>query len=186
MLLAHVFGRSGLLARGCTLLAALIVSRLALLIDLDELHQDGLVRVIVLSHLVVDLLLTFDVNGLCEPARYRSLHFAKLWLRQVLSALPFELSLLLAKDCTNLVHQGWSLLAPKCFLRPSGLVVGLAVAIHGHVVGASILPDLMNEVFLPEHLIKMALLASVYKVQPLLERLVPLVIRWDVIFITLV
>ena len=168
------------------MLAALIVSRLALLIDIDELHQDGLVRVIVLSHLVVDLLLTFDVDGLCEPARYRCLHLAKLWLRQVLSALPFELSLLLAKDCTNLVDQGWSLLAPKCFLRPSGLVVGLAVAVHGQMVGASILPDLMNEVLLPEHLIEMVLLASVRKVQPLLERLVPPVIRWDVILITLV
>ena len=135
------------------MLAALIVSRLALLIDIDELHQDGLVRVIVLSHLVVDLLLTFDVNGLCEPARYRCLHLAKLWLRQVLSALSFELGHLLMEDCTDLVDKSRCLLAPERFLRPCSLVDSLSVAVHRLVVRAAFLPDLMNEVLLLEHLI---------------------------------
>ena len=52
---------------------------------------------------------------------------------------------------------------------------------HGAMIGPALIPNLVHEVLLLEHLEELVLLARVYKVQPLLERVVPLVVCGQVV-----
>ena len=74
----------------------------------------------------------------------------------------------------------------KRLLRTSSLIVHLPVTIHGSMVGAVLIPDLVDEVLLPEDLIEVLLLPSICIVQSLLQSLVPIVVRRYIVLIPLI
>ena len=61
-------------------------------------------------------------------------------------------------------------------------IVALLIAIqhHGAMVGSTLIPNLVDKVLITEHLEKMVLLARIHIVESLFQRVVPLVIRWQV------
>ena len=143
---------------------------------------------VVLTHLILNLLLGLSAAlGLLEEAvGPLGLHLAKLGLRKVLRALSVYLGLLLVEHLADLVHQCRAFLfIGKRFLGPASLVM-VSLAIHGFMVWAVLVPDLVHEVFLLERLVKLLLLPGISEVQALLQRVRPVVIRRDVFFIALI
>ena len=97
-----------------------------------------------------------------------------------MSALPLKLGLLLVEYVANLIYQSGSFGLVDCLLG-TGLAVMVSVLVavlhHCTMVRPALIPNLVHEVLFFEHLEQVVLLTCVHEVQPLLESVVPLVIR---------